>query len=110
MAQPMAAPSSAGALLPSPAYAPLVEAIGAEVVQYSRETFESAGETARGLISACTLEDVVRLQTDFAKRSFTGFLGRSAKLLELGCFLLGMSVAARAGAGEDLIGALHRFL
>jgi hypothetical protein len=100
MAKPMAAPPPAAELAPAPAYAELVEAIGAEVAQYSRETFESAGQTARGLISACTLEDVVRLQTDFAKRSFEGFLARSTKLSELGCTLLGASVGAWAARAK----------
>jgi hypothetical protein len=92
MAKPMAVSSPAAALPSPPPYAALVEAIGAEVAQYSRETFESAGQTARGLISARTLEDVVRLQTDFAKRSFAGFLARSTTLSELGCSLLGMKI------------------
>jgi len=69
-----------------------IEAIGQEVAQYARAAFESAGETARGLIAARTLEDVVRLQTDFAKRSFDGFIERSAKLSELGCSVVGASV------------------
>jgi hypothetical protein len=63
-----------------------LEAIGQEVAQYSRATFESAGRTARSLIGARTLEDVVRLQTDFAKRSFEGFVERSTKLSDLGLF------------------------
>ncbi|HWE75435.1 MAG TPA: phasin family protein [Stellaceae bacterium] len=94
MAKPMATPSPAVALSPVPTCAELVGALGAEVAQYSRETFESAGQTARGLISARTLEDVVRLQTDFAQRSVSGFLERSTKLSELGCSLLGMSLVA----------------
>ncbi len=48
----------------------------------------------RGLLGARTLEDVVRLQTDFAKRSFEGFVERSAKLSELGCSLFGASAGA----------------
>jgi hypothetical protein len=32
------------------------------------------------------------LQTDFAKRSFVGFLARSTTLSELGCSLLGMKI------------------
>jgi hypothetical protein len=71
-----------------------LEAIGKEVAQYSRATFESAGQTARSLIGARTFEDVVRLQTDFAKRNFEGFIERSAKLSELGCSLFGASVGA----------------
>lgn len=91
-ALPSAAPSSAGLRALSPGYAALVEAIGAEVVQYSHEPFASAGQAARGLLGATTLEDVVRLQSDFAKRTFAGFLARSAKLSELGYSLLGVKV------------------
>lgn len=71
-----------------------LDAIGQEVAQYSRTAFESAAQAARGLLGARTFEDVVRLQTDFAKRSFEGFVERSAKLSELGCSLLGASVGA----------------
>ena len=73
-----------------------LEVIGQEVAQYARTTFESAGEAARGLLGARTFEDVVRLQTDFAKRSFEGFVERSAKLSELGCSLVSASVGAWA--------------
>ena len=47
-----------------------LEAIGQEVALYARDTFESVGETARGMLNARTFEDFVRLQTEFAKRNF----------------------------------------
>ena len=108
-------PRADAVLPPTPNYADLVEfgrdaieaavgsnaalsaglgAVGQEVAQYARSTFETAGETARGLLSARTFEDVVRLQTDFAKRSFEGFVEGSAKLSELGFSLIGASVGA----------------
>jgi hypothetical protein len=71
-----------------------LEAIGQEVAQYTHTAFASVGETARGLLGARTFEDVVRLQTDFAKRSFAGFVERSVKLSELGCSLFGASAGA----------------
>ena len=71
-----------------------LEAIGQELAHYARATFVNAGETARGLLAARTLEDVVRLQTDFAQRSFAGFVERSAKLSELGYALFGAGVGA----------------
>ena len=77
-----------------------LEAIGEEVAQYARATFESAGQTARSLIGARTLGDVVQLQTDFAKRSFEGFVERSAKLSELGCSLFDASVGAWAARAK----------
>jgi hypothetical protein len=71
-----------------------LEAIGQEVAQFAQTAFASAGETARGLLAARTFEDVVRLQTDFAKRSFAGVVERSVKLSELGCSLFGASAGA----------------
>jgi hypothetical protein len=94
MAKPMTASRPAAASLPAPGYTDVVEAFGAEVAQYSRETFESAGQTVRGLIGARTLEDVVQLQTEFAKRSVDGFIARGAKLSELGYALFGAGVEA----------------
>jgi hypothetical protein len=71
-----------------------IEAIGEEVAQYARAAFESAGETARGLLGARTLEDVVRVQSEFAKRSIENFVECSVKLSELGYLLVGASVGA----------------
>ncbi len=71
-----------------------IEALGQELALYTHSALQSAGETARGLLGARTFEDVVRLQTDFAQRSFEGFVERSSKLSELGCSLIGASVGA----------------
>ncbi|HVA13752.1 MAG TPA: phasin family protein [Stellaceae bacterium] len=69
-----------------------LEAIGQEVAGFARAAFESAGEAARALLGARTLDDVMRLQTDFARRNFDGLVERTAKLSELGCSLVGASV------------------
>lgn len=69
------------------------EAIGQEVMGYARAALKSASETARGLLGAKTLDDVVRLQTDLARRHFEEFVAGSMKLSELG-----MSVASEAFA------------
>src|SRR5580698_3279843 len=71
-----------------------IEAISQEVAQYAQTAVASAGEAAHGLLGVRTFEDVVRLQTDYAKRSFSGLVERSAKLSELGCSLLAASVGA----------------
>jgi hypothetical protein len=84
----------AAAMSSSAAVSAGLEAIGREVAQYAQTAFENAGETARSLLGARTFEDVVRLQTDYAKRSYEGLLARSAKLSELGCSLFGASVGA----------------
>lgn len=77
-----------------------LEAISQEVALYARDTFESAGETARGMLSARTYEDFVRLQTEFAKRNFAGLVERTAKLSELGCSLFGATVGAWTGRAK----------
>jgi hypothetical protein len=79
-----------------------LEKIGQEVALYARDSFAAAGETARGLLGARTFEDVVRLQTDFAKRSFDELVERTAKLSELGCALVGASFGAWAGRAKIL--------
>jgi hypothetical protein len=71
-----------------------LEAIGWEFAQYVHTAFVSAGETARGLLGARTLEDVVRLHTDFAERSFAGLIERSTNLSRLGCAPVGAGVGA----------------
>ena len=76
-----------------------IEALGQAIAQDARAAFASAGETARGLLAARTFEDVARLQIDFAKRSFEGFVARSMKLTELGCSLFGASVGAGSAQG-----------
>lgn len=61
-----------------------IEAIGQEVMVCARAALKTASETAHGLLSARTFEDIVRLQTELAKRSFDGFVSGSVKLSELG--------------------------
>lgn len=77
-----------------------LEAIGQEVALYARDTLESVGETARGMLNARTFEDFVRLQTEFAKRNFAGLVERTAKFSELGCSLFGATVGAWTGRAK----------
>src|SRR5271170_1355318 len=51
-----------------------IEAISQEVMVCARTALQSASETARGLLGAKTLEDVVKIQTDLAKRNFEGMV------------------------------------
>jgi hypothetical protein len=86
--------SVAAALDSSAAFNAGVEAIRQEVVGYANASFENAGETVRALLSARTFEDVVQLQTDFAKRNFEGWMERTAKLSELGYSLVSATVGS----------------
>lgn len=83
-----------GAINVSAALSAGIEAIGREWVQYGQGAFEVAGETARGLLSARTVEDLVRLQSDYAKRSFAAVVESSGKLSQLGCAVLSATVSA----------------
>jgi phasin family protein len=61
-----------------------LEAIGKEVMGYARNSFENAAETATALLAAKTFEDVVQLNTDFAKASLEQMIEGSTKLSEMG--------------------------
>ena len=61
-----------------------LEAISKEVMGYARNSFEDAAETATALLAAKTFEDVVQLNSDFAKASFERIVERSTKLSEIG--------------------------
>ena len=80
-----------------------IEAIGQEVMVYARTALKSASEAAHGLLSARTLEDVVRLQTDLAKRNFDGLVAGSVKLSELGVSLASEALAPWEGRVEAVM-------
>ena len=61
-----------------------MEAIGKEVMGYARNSLENAAEAATALLAARTFEDLVQLNSDFAKASFERMVARSTKLSEMG--------------------------
>lgn len=83
-----------------------MEAISQEVMVYARSALQTASETARSLLGAKTLEDVVKLQTDLAKRHFEGMVTGSVKLSELGVSLASEALAPWEGRVEA---AMARF-
>jgi phasin family protein len=60
-----------------------LEAIGKEVIGYARTSFERYAETAAALLGAKTLEDVVQVNTEFAKAYMERLIERSQKLSEM---------------------------
>jgi len=82
------------------------EAIGREFMACTRAVMQRASETARGLLGAKTLDDVVKLQTELATRSFEGMMAGSAKLSELGCSLATEAMAPWEGRYEAVIAKL----
>lgn len=83
-----------------------IEAFGQEVMVYARSALQNASETARGLLDAKTLEDVVRLQADLAKRHFDGLLAGSVKLSELGVSVANEALAPWEGRVEAAMAQL----
>ena len=61
-----------------------IEAIGKEVMGYARNSLENAAEAATALLAANTFEDLVQLNSEFAKASFERMVARSTKLSEMG--------------------------
>jgi hypothetical protein len=82
-----------------------LEAIGKEVIHYARRAFEQAAETATALLGAKTFEDVVQLNTQFAKANIEGLIERSAKLSEMGVKVASEALAPLGGRVEA---ALHK--
>ena len=79
-----------------------VEAISQEFMTSAKASFEGAGETVRALLGARTIQDVVQLQSDFAKAQFDRLMHGSAKLTELGCSMVEAALApwgSRVAAG-----------
>ena len=77
-----------------------MEAMGQELMVYARDALQTASETARGLLGAKTMEDVIRLQTDLARRNFEGLVAGSAKLQALGVTLATEALAPWEGRVE----------
>jgi phasin family protein len=61
-----------------------MEAIGKEVMGYARNSLENAAEAATALLAAQTFEDLVQVNSDFARASFERLVARSTKLSEMG--------------------------
>ena len=67
--------------------------------------FEQAAETATALLGAKTFEDVVQLNTQFARANIEGLIERSAKLSEMGVKVASEALAPLGGRVEA---ALHK--
>ena len=82
-----------------------LEALGKEVIQYARRSFEQVAETATALLGAKTFEDVVQLNSQFAKANLEGLIERSAKLSEMG---VKVATEAMAPLGGRVEAAMHQ--
>ena len=58
------------------------EALGAQAIAYSKAGFESQVAAARSLATAKSVQDVLELQTAFAKTAMEGYLAEVGKMSE----------------------------
>ncbi|HYI41656.1 MAG TPA: phasin family protein [Allosphingosinicella sp.] len=59
-----------------------LETVGQEVAEYSRKSFEDASAALKSFTEVKSATDFFRLQSDFARTSFDGFVSESSKLSE----------------------------
>ena len=60
-----------------------LQAIAAEVTNYSKKSFEDGTAAVERLMGAKTLEKAIEVQTDYAKSSYETFVAEATKLGEL---------------------------
>jgi len=60
-----------------------MQAIAAEVADYSKKSFEEGTAVVEKLLGAKTLEKAIEVQTDYFKASYEGFVSEATKLGDL---------------------------
>jgi phasin family protein len=60
-----------------------VQAIAAEVADYSKKSFEDGTAAAERLLGAKSLDKAIEIQTEFAKSAYESFVANATKLGEL---------------------------
>jgi len=59
------------------------QAIAAEVVDYSKKSFEDGTKVMEKLLGAKSLDKAMEIQTDYAKSAYEGFVAQATKIGEL---------------------------
>lgn len=60
-----------------------LQAIAVEVTDYSKKSFEDGSALLEQLAGAKTLDKVVELQSDYAKKAYEGLIAQATKIGEL---------------------------
>ncbi len=60
-----------------------VQAIAAEVADYSKKSFEESTAAMEKLLGAKSLDKAIEIQTDYAKTAYEGFVAEATKIGEL---------------------------
>jgi phasin family protein len=77
-----------------------MQAIGQEILTYTKSSLESASQAATAFLEAKTLDEVIQLNTELAKSSLAALLARSAKLSEMGVSIANEALAPWGGRVE----------
>jgi hypothetical protein len=85
-----------------------LQAIGEEVLGYARLSFESASKTAKALLGAKTLDEVIKLNSDLARTSFETMMARSARLSEMSVTVANETLAPLGGRVEATISKMTK--
>ena len=59
------------------------QAIAAEVVDYSKKSFEDGTKVMEKLLGAKSIDKAIEIQTDYAKSAYEGFVAQATKIGEL---------------------------
>jgi hypothetical protein len=60
-----------------------VQALAVEATDYSRKSFEEGTAALEKLTGARSLEKVVEIQTDYARKAYEGFVAQATRVNEL---------------------------
>jgi hypothetical protein len=60
-----------------------MQAIAAEVADYSRKSFEDSSAAVEKLMGARNIETALEVQTDYVKSAYEGFMSQATKLGDL---------------------------
>ena len=60
-----------------------VQALAVEATEYSRKSFEEGTATLEKLTGARSLEKVVEIQSDYARKAYEGFVAQATRVSEL---------------------------
>ena len=59
------------------------QTIAAELVDYSKKSFEDSTKVMEKLLGAKSLDKAIEIQTDYAKSAYEGFVAQATKIGEL---------------------------
>lgn len=59
------------------------QAIASEMTDYSKKAFEEGTRTFEKLAGAKSVEQAVEIQTEYAKKSYEGFVSQASKISEM---------------------------